>query len=165
MEIFLYHEFNITIIFIIYIVGLGVSALRDDPDYIRYYMNWTRFIVTALIPITGQSQQLHIIIQINLLCILNPILYMIQYRNLILFEIALVYFNTNIFRGIQMSHERTRRKNTQRASEMNLAAILFCIVVVFIICHFPRILLNVHELIMLDDMMECGESGNYRLLI
>ena len=90
---------------------------------------------------------------------------MIQYRNLILFEIALVYFNTNIFRGIQMSHERTRRKNTQRASEMNLAAILFCIVVVFIICHFPRILLNVHELIMLDDMMECGESGNYRLLI
>ena len=153
MEIFLYHEFNITIIFIIYIVGLGVSALRDDPDYIRYYMNWTRFIVTALVPITGQSQQLHIIIQIN-------ILYMIQYRNLILFEIALVYFNTNIFRGIQMSHERTRRKNTQRASEMNLAAILFCIVVVFIICHFPRILLNVHELIMLDDMMECGESGN-----
>ena len=90
---------------------------------------------------------------------------MIQYLNLILFEIALVYFNTNIFRGIQMSHERTRRKNTQRASEMNLAAILFCIVVVFIICHFPRILLNVHELIMLDDMMECGESGNYRLLI
>ena len=90
---------------------------------------------------------------------------MIQYRNLILFEIALVYFNTNIFRGIQMSHERTRRKNTQRASEMNLAAILFCIVVVFIICHFPRILLNVHELIMLDDMMECGESGNSWLLI
>ena len=58
-----------------------------------------------------------------------------------------------------MSHERTRRKNTQRASEMNLAAILLCIVVVFIICHFPRILLNVHELIMLDDMIECGESG------
>ena len=58
-----------------------------------------------------------------------------------------------------MSHERTRRKNTQRASEMNLAAILLCIVVVFIICHFPRILLNVHELFMLDNMLECGESG------
>ena len=96
---------------------------------------------------------------------LDKIKQIIQYLNLILFKIALVYFNTNIFRGIQMSHERTRRKNTQRASEMNLAAILFCIVVVFIICHFPRILLNVHELIMLDDMMECGESGNYRLVI
>ncbi len=71
-----------------------------------------------------------------------------------------MYFNTNIFRGIQMSHERTRRKNTQRASEMNLAAILLCIVFMFIVCHFPRILLNVHELIMLDDMIECGESGN-----
>ena len=64
-----------------------------------------------------------------------------------------------------MSHERTRRKNTQRASEMNLAAILLCIVVVFIICHFPRILLNVHELIMLDDMIECGESGKHVTLL
>ena len=77
---------------------------------------------------------------------------------------ALVYFNLNIFRGIQMSHERTRRKNTQRASEMNLAAILLCIVVVFIICHFPRILLNVHELFMLDNMLECGESGKCFLI-
>ena len=81
--------------------------------------------------------------------------------NFIFYFIALVYFNLNIFRGIQMSHERTRRKNTQRASEMNLAAILLCIVVVFIICHFPRILLNVHELFMLDNMLECGESGLY----
>ena len=63
-----------------------------------------------------------------------------------------------------MSHERTRRKNTQRASEMNLAAILLCIVVVFIICHFPRILLNVHELFMLDNMLECGESGKCFLI-
>jgi hypothetical protein len=34
--------------------GLGVSDLRDDPNYIRLYMNWTRFITTALIPITGK---------------------------------------------------------------------------------------------------------------
>ena len=32
--------------------------------------------------------------------------------------LALVYFNLNIFRGIQMSHERTRRKKTQRALDI-----------------------------------------------
>ena len=85
-------------------------------------------------------------------------------KTLCIHILALVYFNLNIFRGIQMSHERTRRKNTQRASEMNLAAILLCIVVVFIICHFPRILLNVHELFMLDNMLECGESGKCFLI-
>ena len=36
------------------LTGLGVSELRDDPNYIRFYMNWTRFITTALIPITGK---------------------------------------------------------------------------------------------------------------
>jgi len=58
-----------------------------------------------------------------------------------------------------MTHERTRKRNKQRASEMNLAAILLCIVILFLICHFPRILLNVHEFFMLDDMILCGEHG------
>ena len=57
-----------------------------------------------------------------------------------------------------MTHERTRKRNTQRASEMNLALILLCVVCMFIICHFPRILLNVHEFYMLDDMIECGDG-------
>ena len=73
--------------------------------------------------------------------------------------VALIYFNSNIFRGIQMTHERTKKRNKQRASEMNLAAILLCIVILFLICHFPRILLNVHEFFMLDDMILCGEKN------
>ena len=55
-----------------------------------------------------------------------------------------------------MTHERVKKKNKQRASEMNLAAILLCIVFLFLVCHFPRILLNVHELFMLGDMLACG---------
>ena len=42
------------IAFLHLLTGLGVSELRDDPNYIRFYMNWTRFITTALIPITGK---------------------------------------------------------------------------------------------------------------
>ena len=63
-----------------------------------------------------------------------------------------------------MTHERTRKNNKQKASEMNLAAILLCIVVVFFICNLPRILLNVHELLMLDDMLECGK-GESRIIV
>ena len=55
-----------------------------------------------------------------------------------------------------MTHERVKKKNKQRASEMNLAAMLLCIVFCFLVCHFPRILLNVHEFFMLDDMIDCG---------
>ena len=59
-----------------------------------------------------------------------------------------------------MTHERTKKNNKQKASEMNLAAILLCIVFLFLICHFPRILLNVHEFFMSEDIIACedGES-------
>ncbi len=105
------------------VLGVGVSSLREDPDYIRFYINWTRLLTTGLAPMA-----------------------------------ALVFFNWNIFRGIRMTHERTRRRNKQKAGEMNLAAILLCIVVVFTICHSPRVMLNVHEFFMLDDMLRCGAS-------
>lgn len=34
----------------------------------------------------------------------------------------------------------------------------FFIVFLFLVCHFPRILLNVHEIFMLADMTACGEA-------
>ncbi len=111
------------------VLGVGVSSLREDPDYIRFYINWTRLLTTGLAPMA-----------------------------------ALVFFNWNIFRGIRMTHERTRRRNKQKAGEMNLAAILLCIVVVFTICHSPRVMLNVHEFFMLDDMLRCGASELLDLL-
>ena len=33
-----------------YIIGLGISDLREDPDYIRFYINWTRLITTGVLP-------------------------------------------------------------------------------------------------------------------
>ena len=106
-----------------YELSYTITELRDDPNYIQFYINWTRLITTGIIPMT-----------------------------------ALIYFNFGIFRGIQMTHERVKKKNKQRASEMNLAAILLCIVFLFLVCHFPRILLNVHEIFMLADMTACGDG-------
>ena len=64
-----------------------------------------------------------------------------------------------------MTHERVKKKNKQRASEMNLAAMLLCIVFCFLVCHFPRILLNVHEFFMLDDMIDCGAGKSFLLWV
>ena len=58
-----------------------------------------------------------------------------------------------------MTHERVKKKNKQRASEMNLAAILLCIVFLFLVCHFPRIILNVHEVFMQAKILACGADS------
>ena len=148
------HLYNLQLL----IEELGVRDFRDNPLYIIYYLNWTRFTTTVIIPMAGKSYLLPIYIYIYIYinrCLIGWFEFLVCF---ILFSSALVYFNTSIFRGIQMSHERTRRRNTQRASEMNLAAILLCIVVIFSICHFPRILLNVHELTMVDTMIECDKG-------
>ena len=33
-----------------YDIDFEVSELRDNPDYIHYYVNWTRLITTGLVP-------------------------------------------------------------------------------------------------------------------
>ena len=33
-----------------YDIDFEVSELRENPDYIQYYINWTRLITTGLIP-------------------------------------------------------------------------------------------------------------------
>ena len=67
-----------------------------------------------------------------------------------------LFFNNFLKNLFQMTHERVKKKNSQRASELNLAVMLLCIVFFFLVCHFPRILLNVHEFFMLEDMISCG---------
>jgi hypothetical protein len=44
-----------------------------------------------------------------------------------------------------------RKKDVTR--EMNLAAVLVCIVVVFLICHMPRLLLNLIDMLNINDII------------
>ena len=46
------------------------------------------------------------------------------------------------------SHQRERSTNVKR--ELNLVTVLIFIVIVFIICHIPRVILNCMELLMID---------------
>ena len=100
-----------------YQIHLNSSELHKNPDYILYYRNWTKLLTTGLIPF-----------------------------------VALVYFNYGIFWHIKknndersglFAHERNaQEKNKEKASEMNLAKILLCIAIVFIVCQSLRIALK-----------------------
>lgn len=35
------------------VLSFTVSSLREHPDYIRYYINWTRLVTTGLIPMAA----------------------------------------------------------------------------------------------------------------
>jgi hypothetical protein len=53
----------------------------------------------------------------------------------------------------------SRRSKTRRdRNEDSLAIILTGIVVIFLSCHFPRILLNLYELATLNKTLECREA-------
>lgn len=58
-------------------------------------------------------------------------------------------------RHVQHCNER------RRLFEDNLAAVCMGFVLVFLVCHFPRLLLNIHELITIKEAMMCGEQGHH----
>ena len=58
-------------------------------------------------------------------------------------------------RAVQNCNER------RRLFEDNLAAVCMGFVLVFLLCHFPRLLLNIHELITIKEAMMCGEQGHH----
>ena len=41
------------------------------------------------------------------------------------------------------------------SSEVNLATVLICIVIVFLFCHIPRVILNCAEFFMVEEMFRC----------
>ena len=44
------------------------------------------------------------------------------------------------------AHVRSNR-NSSSHNEVNLATVLICIVIMFLLCHFPRLIINVAEFI------------------
>lgn len=48
---------------------------------------------------------------------------------------------------------------SRRKKEDNLAAIFMGFIVVFLVCHLPRLLLNIHELATIEHAMDCQNEG------
>jgi 7 transmembrane receptor (rhodopsin family) len=117
-------------------LNLRMSKLRNDSDYIAYYIFATRLLVTGLLPFG-----------------------------------ALVFFNYRIHVGLRTARLRVREwkfprrtagatlRHQRMRTELNLAVVLVAIVVVFLVCNLPRLLLNLLELVLLH-MQEEEEEGS-----
>jgi len=69
--------------------------------------------------------------------------------------IFLVFFNCRIYKGIRFAHCRSR-SNTK--SEINLAMILMLIVMAFLFCNIPRIVINCYDTLVNDGSANCPEG-------
>jgi hypothetical protein len=65
---------------------------------------------------------------------------------------AISFLNTKIYLAI-----RRRRKGRRRPDD-NLSIVLVIIVAVFIICNLPRLILNMHEITVIQDVNRCQET-------
>lgn len=61
---------------------------------------------------------------------------------------------------LQLRHVQHRNER-RRIFEDNLAAVCMGFVLVFLLCHVPRLLLNIHELITIKEAMLCGQQGHH----
>nr|XP_040563744.1 G-protein coupled receptor daf-37-like [Lepeophtheirus salmonis] len=130
---------------------LEATPLRLDANYAIYYNNWTRLLILGIVPF-----------------------------------VALVFFNTKIYNDIQVRRRHRCPKFVKRNSdtienppkgictssppnanrrkhEDNLATVFLGIVGVFLICHIPRIVLSLHETVVIHDILQCDQmnAGNY----
>ena len=55
----------------------------------------------------------------------------------------------------------TSTTENRRQKEDNLAVIFMGIVIVFLVCHFPRIFLSLHEMLVIRNTMACSRVGYY----
>ena len=51
--------------------------------------------------------------------------------------------------------QSTVSNESRRSKEDNMAAIFMGFIFVFLVCHLPRLLLNIHELATLQDSIDC----------
>eukprot|EP00095_Tigriopus_kingsejongensis_P003543 maker-scaffold106_size358372-snap-gene-2.28 protein:Tk03543 transcript:maker-scaffold106_size358372-snap-gene-2.28-mRNA-1 annotation:"patched domain-containing protein 3-like" len=107
---------------------------------------------------------------------LNDILEAINGRNTSHSTLALAPIRTYILRFTkiyqdvkhrnrrQMSmsrHSATATQQARRRQEDNLAIVFMGIVLVFLICHSPRLILSMHEMMIIHDAMKCQAQGRH----
>ena len=73
-----------------------------------------------------------------------------------------------IYKDIQLRQENRRRQSSSAAAmnslarrkmEDSLAMVFMGIVLAFLICHFLRVFLNAHEMMIIEEAMECSTAN------
>ena len=111
--------------------GIEVTSLRKNPEYTFYYSYWTRLVVMGVLPI-----------------------------------ILLIYFNYKIYKSIKKSNHRQRTMSTRssnmkmptRKKEYNLAIVFMGIAIIFLVCHTPRNILSLVEVMLIKNGEVCKNA-------
>merc|ERR1719232_693026 len=112
---------------------IEVTDFRKNTYYTIYYTNWTRLLIMGIIP-----------------------------------TVLLIYFNYKIYKDVkhrnrrQLSMSRTSATATQQArrkQEDNLAVVFMGIVLIFLVCNFPRNMLSLFESLWIRRSMACQKTG------
>ena len=111
---------------------IRATDLRKDSMYLIYYINLATFFVIGLIPLTLIS-----------------------------------YYNFNVYKGMKLrlkiAEDRQRKISNisfreRSAHEHDSAKVLGGIVLLFMICHSLRLLLNFYEMIFIKHVLDCISS-------
>ena len=112
---------------------IAVTELRRNPIYSTYYINLAVLLVLGIIP----------------LCLL-------------------AYFNCVIYQQLKpptiLMHQENRGSTTSHMSnftnhEKEMARVLIGIVIVFVFCHFMRLMINFYETIVFRNALACEMAG------
>nr|XP_040571530.1 FMRFamide receptor-like isoform X2 [Lepeophtheirus salmonis] len=117
-----------------YYKAIRTTELRKNPDYVIYYNNWVRLMVIGIVPF-----------------------------------FLLIYFNYKIYQDVKdrnitrqrrtSTHTSSANQQTRRKQEDNLAIVFMGIVLVFLVCHFPRLFLSMYECIVIREAFICQKKG------
>ena len=77
--------------------------------------------------------------------------------------VFLLYFNSIIFMKTRLL--RSESGQNTNAEDIRLASILFSVVILFMICHFMGMVLNVYETIDIDNIQEKIKMGCFAIPI
>ena len=86
-------------------------------------------------------------------------LYITYYHNWFrMMTIGIIPFCAIFFLNVSIYHSVQRRRKGRRRKEEHLSLILVIIVSTFVICNLPCLILNMHEIFVLDDIVRCKET-------
>lgn len=134
------------------LVFVKPTALRLDREYIIYYGTWGWIVMTGLIPFL-------------VLLVLNTQIY-VSLKELR----RKINQNQNSQRrgpiaggkDLQTNPQTEiirERRLRQQNKECNLTIVLLSTVIMFFVCHLPRILTSVHEAVNIQNILGCREKG------
>jgi len=117
------------------------TQLRLKKEYIIYYHTWTWVVFTGLIPLI-----ILIFLNLRILSSLRSLRCRLE-------------IGKTVTNGSTTSEKLRERRATQQSRDCNLAIILISTVVMFFLCHLPRVVTSIYEAANIHSILDCRDKG------